>query len=288
MSSGAKLREIADCRKAVLLPGVANALAARVVEQYGFDAVYLSGAGLTNSFLGVPDLAFISLPELVEHVGAIRDVTELPIIVDADTGFGNALNVYQTVRRLERAGADALQIEDQAMPKKCGHFAGKEVISAEQMIGKICAAVDARRDEDFLVVARTDARALEGFDSAIERAARYIEAGADLTFVEAPESVDEVRRIPRLLAVPQIVNMVVGGKTPLMAREELAEMGFSLTLYANAALQGAVLGMQRALASLKDQGILREDPELVASFDERQRLVDKPRFDALEERFSRY
>ena len=286
LSYGARLRAIVDRRRAVLLPGAANALSARIVEDLGFEAVYVTGAGVTNSFLGVPDLAFIGAAELAEHVGAIRDATDLPIIVDADTGFGNALNVQHTVRRLERAGANAIQIEDQVLPKKCGHFPDKEVIPAAEMAGKVMAAADARREADFLIIARTDARATEGFDSAIERASRYIEAGADITFVEAPESLDEVRRIPELLAVPQLVNMVVGGKTPIIGRDTLAGMGYGLTLYANAALQGAVLGMQKALGALKQAGELHEDPALVAPFDERQRLVDKPRFDALNKRYA--
>jgi len=286
MTLGAKLRELADRRQALLLPGAANALTARVIEKCGFDAVYLSGAGVTNTYLGLPDLAFIGVAELAAHVSAIREVTELPIVVDGDTGFGNALNVYQTVRRLERAGANAIQIEDQVMPKKCGHFAGKEVISAAEMAGKVQAAVDGRRDRDFLVIARTDARAVEGFDGAIERASRYIEAGADLTFVEAPESREEIEKIPALLPVPQIVNMVIGGKTPIVGREDLARMGYGLTLYANAALQGAVLGMRKALDALKLNGVLTEDPELVAPFEERQNLVGKPFYDRLDEKYS--
>ncbi len=286
MTLGAKLRKLADRRQALLLPGAANALTARVIEKCGFDAVYLSGAGVTNTYLGLPDLAFIGVAELAAHVSAIREVTELPIVVDGDTGFGNALNVYQTVRRLERAGANAIQIEDQVMPKKCGHFAGKEVISAAEMAGKVQAAVDGRRDRDFLVIARTDARAVEGFDGAIERAGRYIEAGADITFVEAPESLEEIERIPTLLPVPQIVNMVIGGKTPIVAQEDLARMGYGLTLYANAALQGAVLGMRKALDALKLNGVLTEDPELVAPFEERQNLVGKPFYDRLDEKYS--
>ena len=286
MTHGAQLRAMVERHEAALLPGVANALSARVAEEAGFEAVYLTGAGLTNTFLGIPDLAFVSVPELVEHVGAIRDATDLPIVVDGDTGFGNAVNAYHTVRRLERAGANAIQIEDQAVPKKCGHFAGKSVVPCAEMAGKVAAAVDARRDDDFLVIARTDARAVEGFDAAIERAAAYVEAGADMTFVEAPESLEEIRSIPERLAVPQLVNMVIGGRTPIIAREELSAMGYGLTLYANAALQGAVLGMRRALDALLADGLLREDPDLVASFDERQRLVSKPRFDALEARYA--
>src|ERR671932_773312 len=185
---GKKLRALVEARRAAIVPGAANALAARVIEDLGFEAVYVTGAGVTNSFLGVPDLGFISLPELAQHTAAIRDAVELPIIVDADTGFGNALNVRHTIRTLERAGASAVQIEDQVSPKRCGHFSGKEVVPAAEMAAKVKAAVDARHDPDLLVVARTDARAVEGFEAAIERAARYVEAGADVTLVEGPPS----------------------------------------------------------------------------------------------------
>jgi 2-methylisocitrate lyase-like PEP mutase family enzyme len=211
---------------------------------------------------------------------------EIPLVVDADTGFGNALNVRHTVRVLERAGANAIQLEDQTMPKKCGHFENKTVISLEEMVGKVKAAVDARREQDTLIVARTDALVIEGFEGAIERAHAYIKAGADVTFVEAPKSADEIRKIPQLLPVPQLVNMVVGGKTPVMGQEELAGMGYGLVLYANVALQGAVAGMQAALRHLKAVGRMDEADGLVATFAERQRLVKKPIFDQLERKYS--
>jgi 2-methylisocitrate lyase-like PEP mutase family enzyme len=197
-----RFRERLARRDALLLPGAANALAARVIADLGFEAVYLSGAGLSNTYLGLPDLGFIGLSEVAQHTATIRDATDLPIVVDADTGFGNALNVRHTVRTLERAGASAIQIEDQVSPKRCGHFAGKDVIAAEEMAAKVKAAVDARSDPNLLIVARTDARATLGFDAAIERARMYVEAGADVTFVEAPESLEEIRDIPRRLAEP--------------------------------------------------------------------------------------
>ncbi len=271
-------------RETILMPGAANALAARIIEDFGFEAVYLSGAGLTNTYLGLPDLGFVSLTEIAQHTAAIRDAVSLPIIVDADTGFGNALNVRHTIRTLERAGASAVQIEDQVSPKRCGHFAGKDVISVGEMLGKIRAAVDARHDANLLVMARTDARATLGFNAAIERAAAFIEAGADITFVEAPESIEEIREIPRRLAAPQLVNMVVGGRTPILDLAALKDMGFALVLYANAALQGAVYGMQVALGQLKETGRLDESSP-VASFRERQRLMQKPLFDELEGRY---
>jgi 2-methylisocitrate lyase-like PEP mutase family enzyme len=272
-------------RRGLLVPGAANALAARLVEDLGFEAVYLSGAGLTNSLWAIPDLGFISLAELAQHAAAIRQAVNLPIIVDADTGFGNAVNVWHCVRVLERAGADAIQIEDQIMPKKCGHFANKSVIPIDEMVGKIKAAVDGRTCADLVIIARTDALSVEGFESAIERAQRYIEAGADVTFVEAPENIDLMRNIPQRLSVQQVVNVVVGGKTPVLAQKELAAMGFGLVLYANVALQGAIAGMQRAMAHLKNEGRVDETNAQVASFTERQRLVKKSLFDELENRY---
>ena len=218
----------------VLLPGAANALAARIITDLGFKAIYLTGAGLTNMHLGLPDLGFMDLSQLVEHTMAIRNIVSLPIIVDADTGFGNALNVGHTVTMLERAGASAIQLEDQVMPKRCGHFSGHELVPAAEMVNKVKAAVDARRD-GVVVIARTDARAVEGFDAAIDRAGRYIEAGADMTFVEAPQTLEEIKKIPKLLGVPQILNMVVGGKTPITDRAAAEEMGFGFVLYANVA-----------------------------------------------------
>jgi 2-methylisocitrate lyase-like PEP mutase family enzyme len=222
---------------------------------------------------------------LVNHTMAIRNTVNLPVIVDADTGFGNALNVGHTVTMLERAGASAIQLEDQMMPKRCGHFNGQELIPAAEMVNKVKAAVDARRD-GILIIARTDARGVEGFDAAIERAGRYIEAGADMTFVEAPQTPEEIARIPKLLRAPQILNMVVGGKTPITDSAMAAEMGFAFVLYANVALQGAIKGMQTALTALREHGSVSEAEGIIATFVERQRLVDKPAFDALERRYA--
>jgi 2-methylisocitrate lyase-like PEP mutase family enzyme len=286
-SPGTILRSKLKERRGLLVPGAANALAARIIADLGFEAIYVSGAGVTNTFLGLPDLGYLGLHELLEHTAAIRDSVDLPLIVDADTGFGNALNVRRTVRALEQAGANAIQIEDQISPKRCGHFSGKDLIPVEEMVGKVKAAVDARHSEDFLIIARTDARAVEGFEPAIARARGFIEAGADVTFVEAPESLDEVRRIPDLLLAPQLINLVVGGKTPILDATELAHLRYGLVLYANAALQGAVLGMQNALRELKTRGRLDESSTTVCSFAERQRLVQKPLTDALERKYAR-
>lgn len=278
------LRALIASECGIILPGASNALTARVVADLGFKAVYLTGAGLTNMFLGLPDLSFMDLSQLVEHTMAIRNVIELPLIVDADTGFGNALHASRTVRILERAGASAIQLEDQRMPKRCGHFSGKEIVPVAEMVGKIKAAADARSN-GVVIIARTDARAVDGFDAAIDRAGRYLEAGADMTFVEAPETLEEIELIPKLLKAPQILNIVLGGKTPPVQRALATEMGFSLLLYANAALQAAVGGMQVVLRTLAEKGALDESQGLLATFAERQRLVNKEAFDAMEFRY---
>ena len=267
--------------QALLAPGVYDALTALVAQQAGFEAVYLSGASVAYTRLGRSDIGLTTATEVAQTLVHITDRVSIPVIVDADTGFGNELNVHHTVRTLERAGANAIQIEDQQMPKKCGHFNDKSVIPAAEAASKIKAAVDARSSDDFLIIARTDAIAVEGFDSALERAQRFIAAGADMTFVEAPGNIDQLRRIPQTLSAPQLVNVVIGGKTPTLDAGAFGAMGFGLVLYANAALQGAVRGMTQALRQLKASGRLDEDSGLVATFAERQRLVRKDYFDAL-------
>ncbi|MDA8456868.1 isocitrate lyase/PEP mutase family protein [Acidovorax sp. GBBC 3334] len=286
MSTRKQLRALAEARRGVLVPGAFNALSARVIEDLGFEAIYVTGAGVTNMWFGLPDQGFMGLSDIADHTARIRDAVALPLIVDADTGFGNALNVYHTVRTLERAGADCIQLEDQVAPKRCGHFSGKDVISTEEAAGKIKAAVDARRDPDLLIMARTDAAATHGFEAAVERAARFAEAGADILFVEAVTTPEDIRALPRRIAAPQLMNMVIGGKTPIFNAEELAGLGYGLVLYANAALQGAVAGMQKALTVLRDAREVQESSGLVAPFAERQRLVGKPQWDALERQYS--
>ena len=286
-SSGAKLRALADARQATLVPGVVNALAARVAEDAGFEALYVSGAGVTNTAIGMPDNGFITLDSLVDVTFSIRRISDLPIIVDGDTGFGNAVNVWHTVRTLEAAGANAIQLEDQEFPKRCGHFDGTTVIDPEEMSDKIRAACEARRDDDFMIIARTDAVATMGIDEAIRRAHMFIEAGADMTFVEAPRNVEDIRRVMKELPVPQMFNMVIGGKTPPCPVEELREMQAGFVLYANAALQASLLGMQKVFAHLLETGMVTELDGLVAPFQDRQAAVRKEEFDTLADRYRR-
>lgn len=280
-----RLRSLVARRDALLIPGATDALGARLIEDLGFDAVYITGAGLANSQLGVPDIGLLTLSELVEATARIADISSLPLLVDIDTGFGNSVNVYRTVRLLERAGASALQIEDQVFPKKCGHFAGKQVIPLDEMLGKLKAALDSRHDPDLQIIARTDARSVEGIDSALERANAFIDEGADIIFVEAPLDVDEIRRIAALPA-PQIMNIVIGGKTPMLPLAELKALGFSIVLYANAVLQVTIAAVQAMLDQLRREGSLAGYEDRLVSFEERQRVVGKPFFDALEKRYA--
>ena len=286
MSTRKKLRELVNAKRGVIVPGAFNALSAKVIADLGYEAIYVTGAGVTNMWFGMPDQGFMGLAEIADHTARIRDAVDVPLLVDADTGFGNALNVYHTVRTLERAGADCIQLEDQVAPKRCGHFNGKDVISTQEAVSKIKAAADARRDPDFLIMARTDAAAVHGFDAAVERAQLFAEAGADILFVEAVTREEEIRALPQRLQTPQLMNMVIGGKTPIFNATELGELGYGVVLYANAALQGAVMGMQKALTVLRNEKEVREDSGLVTPFAERQRLVGKPEWDALEKHYS--
>jgi 2-methylisocitrate lyase-like PEP mutase family enzyme len=279
-------RSALEARRAMPVPGAANALTARVIEDGGFEALYVTGAGIANTLLGVPDIGLVTMSEIQATVEAIDEIATLPMVVDIDTGFGNAINTRRTVRVLERAGACAVQIEDQVFPKRCGHFDGKAVIPAAEMASKVRAAAEAREDPNLLVIARTDARAVEGLDAALDRARTYIEAGADVTFVEAPVSVEEMRRICAELPVPQVANLVVGGRTPMLPQAELAEIGFAAVLYANTPLQAAVKAMGEVLGALKRDGDLAAVADRLADFSERQRVVRKDAYDAMETRYA--
>ena len=279
------LKTILARRQATILAGAANGLFARVIEDLGYEAVYVTGAGIANMYLGAPDIGLTTLTEIASHVSSIADAVALPLLVDADTGFGNAVNMVRTVKVLERAGAAGLQIEDQVFPKKCGHFTGKEVVPIEEMLARVKAAVDTRRDGDLQIVARTDARAILGLQAAIDRAGAMIEVGADVTFVEAPASADELAEIARALPVPQVANVVFGGLTPELGQAKFAELGFGCVLYANAALQAALKAAHDVLGSLKLEGSLAAVADCLAGFDVRQRAVNKPKYDALEQRY---
>ncbi len=259
-----RMRDLFAPGRGTMMPGAHNALSARIMEAAGFETVLFTGAGFANTYLGVPDMGLTSLKEVVDQVAAISDAIEIPILADGDTGFGNALNARRTVRMMERAGASALLIEDQVYPKRCGHFEDKSVIPKSEMVQKLKAAVDARQT-GMLILARTDARAMEGLDAALDRAHAYSEAGADLLFVEAPQSLEELARIPR---------------------EVLAGMGYAGIIYANAALQASMLAMQRVLGHLRAHGSLQGAESSLVSFDDRQKLVDYARYQEMEKRYT--
>jgi 2-methylisocitrate lyase-like PEP mutase family enzyme len=269
-----------------VVPGAANAITARLIEEVGFNAAYVTGAGIANTFLGVPDIGLISLTELTQHVAAMREAVQIPLIVDADTGFGNAVSVWRTVRALERAGADAIQIEDQTFPKQCGHFLHTAVIDASEMADKITAACEARRDPGCLIIARTDARAELGVDEACRRANMYRDAGADIAFVEALQAVAEIELIAREVPGPKVLNVVRGGITPELPIERISELGYTFALFANLALLAGIHAVRETLAHLHG-AIGSSDEPPIASWDDRQRLVRKPAFDALANRYSR-
>jgi len=238
----------------VIMPGVPNAGMARQVEHAGFDAVYLSGAGMANATAGVPDIGLLTLTEVAQLANYVANAVEIPAIVDADTGFGGAENVARTIRELERAGLAGCHIEDQEFPKRCGHLAGKSLIDVEEMAGKIKAAVSARRDEDFMIIARTDARAVENFDGAVERARRYLEAGADAIFPEALQRADEFKAFAREVKAPLLANMTEFGKSPLLSFRELSDFGYRMVIFPQSAFRVSMKASDEFLRDLKRRG----------------------------------
>jgi methylisocitrate lyase len=269
----------------MVVPGASDALTARLIEQAGFEAVYATGAGFANAALAVPDLGLPTMTEVVQHAQRLVEAVAVPVIVDADTGYGNALNVMRTVREVERIGAAAIQIEDQVSPKRCGHFEGKEVVSAGEMCTRIAAAVAARRDPDLVLIARTDAVACNGLADAVARANAYVQAGADVIFVEAPRDLAELQALPRTIPAPLLANMVEGGKTPLLSADELELLGFRMVIFANTTLRVAARAVQGALAELRQTGSTSALLERMLGWDERQRLVGLNEYQALERRF---
>lgn len=231
MSKNQRLRRLIARERILIAPGVYDAYLARCVERAGFESVYMTGAGVSHARLGVPDLGLLSFAEMLEQAGRIADAVDLPLIADADTGYGNAMNVARTLRAYERAGVSGCHIEDQQMPKRCGHFEEKRVVPLEEMTAKLRAALDARTDPDFVIIARTDARTVESLDAALERANAYAETGADVIFVESPLSEDELAIIGRTVKAPLLANMVESGKTPILPAEKLEALGFSVAIY---------------------------------------------------------
>ena len=286
MTPRQELRRLIDQRGYTMVPGAYDTLTARLVEAAGFAAVYLTGGGYSRAS-GYPDLGLLSLTENVLFIGRTVEAVGIPVIADADTGYGNAINVIRTVREYEKTGVAGFHIEDQVSPKKCGHYEGKEVISRAEMIGKIKAAVDTRRDGDLVIIARSDARAIEGLEAAVDRVNAYLEAGADVGFVEAPQTVEELHIVGREVRGPALVNVFEGGKTPMLGAKELEDMRFRLGIYPSQTHRAAIRAAQRVLAAMKRDGDTRAIETELATFQEREDAVGTADWRALEDKYMR-
>ena len=286
MTPRQQLRQLIGRSGYTMVPGAYDTLTARLVEAAGFAAVYLTGGGYSRAS-GYPDLGLLSLTENAMFIGRTVEAVGIPVIADADTGYGNAINVIRTVREYEKTGVAGFHIEDQVSPKKCGHYEGKEVIGRAEMVGKIKAAVDTRRDADLVIIARSDARAIEGLQAAIDRVNAYLEAGADVGFVEAPQTVDELRIVGREVRGPALVNVFEGGKTPMLGNKELEEMGFRLGIYPSQTHRAAIRAAQRVLAAMKRDGDTRAIETELATFQEREDAVGTAAWRTLEEKYLR-
>lgn len=279
-----QLRTLLKGKGILVAPGAFDGLSARLIERAGFPLIYVTGGGIARS-IGYPDMGLITMSEVIIRVKNIVDVTKIPALADADTGYGNALNVMRTVREFEAVGVAGIHIEDQITPKKCGHYEGKSLISEEEMTKKIEAAMEARTDPDFIIIARTDARAVEGLKNAIRRGRRYAEAGADMIFVEAPQSLEEIKEIANSISVPLLINMFKGGKTPLIPMDELGAMGYRIAIVPSPLQLAAIYAMDHLLKILKREGTIEPFSERMASFKERDEIVDLPKFQEWERRF---
>jgi methylisocitrate lyase len=275
-SKAARLRELI-AKGAVLMPGVPNAAMARQVEQVGFDAVYISGAGMANATAGVPDIGLLTLTEVVRLAGYIAHAVKIPAIVDADTGFGGAENVARTIQELEAAGLAGCHIEDQEFPKRCGHLAGKSIVDLEEMVGKIKAAVTARRDPNFMIIARTDARAVEDFDRTLDRAQHYLEAGADAIFPEALQSEEEFRDFAKEIDLPLLANMTEFGKGPLLSFKELTDLGYRMVIFPQSAFRVSMKATGEFFRALKKAG---SQSDWIDKMQTRQELYDLLDYDS--------
>jgi 2-methylisocitrate lyase-like PEP mutase family enzyme len=286
MTTRQRMRALIARHGYTMVPGAYDTLTARLIEQAGFEAVYLTGGGYSRAN-GYPDLGLLTLSENVRFIGLTVEAVGIPVIADADTGYGNAINVIRTVREYEKSGVAAFHIEDQVAPKKCGHYEGKEVIGLDEMVGKIRAAVDTRQDPDLVIIARSDARAIEGLQASIDRVNAYLEAGADVGFVEAPQNVEELRIVARQVAGPALVNVFEGGKTPMVPASELAAMGFRLGIYPSQTHRAAIRAAQKVLAALKEDGDTSRVERDLATFQEREDAVGTARWRTLEEKYMR-
>lgn len=285
MKQTSVLRQLLAKDGIVVAPGAHDALTAKIIEKTGFPAVYMTGYGQAASHLGKPDVGLLTMSEMVARAANIVEAVNVPVIADADTGFGNAVNVMRTIREYEKAGVAAIQFEDQVAPKKCGHMTGRQVVSVEEMAGKIKAAADARRDSDLVIIARTDARTVHGIDEAINRARVYEEAGADLLFIESPESIEEMQKITASFTVPLLANMVEGGRTPLLPVQELAAIGYKLVIFPTASTYTLARAITRLMQSLKETGTTAGMLEQMVTFSEFNELIGLSRIKEYENEY---
>ena len=267
MRATTRLRQLLARGEATIAPGVAEALNARLVAAHGFDALYMTGAGTTAVRLGMPDIGLLTMSEMADNAARIVDASGLPLIADADNGYGGVMNVRRTVKEYERAGVAALHIEDQVIPKRCGHLSGKQVVPVEEMVSKVKAACDARMDQDLVIIARSDAIAVEGLQAALDRTAAYQEAGADAVFLDAPGP-DDLALIPPRFSVPVVYNVAASGKTPLLSKSEIEALGFRLIIYPNWVLLAGLRAAARVLTTLKETGSIASMVGEVATFRE--------------------
>jgi methylisocitrate lyase len=286
MSRASDLRQLLTGDGLVIAPGAYDGLTAHLVELTGFPVVYATGAGISNSQLGLADVGLLTMNEMLEQVRKMTGVVNIPVMCDIDTGYGNAVNRYRTVQEFIRAGAAAVQIEDQIFPKRCGHFEGKQLIPFDESVQKVRAAVEARGQDHLVIIARTDAIAVEGVPEALRRAKAYHEAGADALFVEAPRTRDELAEIGRSLPGIKIANIVEGGRTPIMPAATLTEMGFKIAIYANLVLRSSVKAIQASLEHLRANGDTNAIVNRMITMEERARVIQKDFWDSLEKRFT--
>ncbi len=274
-------------KKPLVIPGVYDALGAKIAQKVGFDAMFQTGYGTSATLFGMPDYGFIGAAETVDNARRICRAVTVPVIVDSDTGYGNALSVWKLVKELESAGASGIFLEDQKWPKRCGHMQGKEVISQEEYTEKLSAAIDARESKDFIIVARTDARATEGLDEAIERGKQNRKTGADAVFVEAPRSIDEMKKIGKEINAPLVANMIEGGATPLSSAETLSKIGFNIILYPLSVLYANTFATMNILTELKKTGSTAKYKQKVVNFDQFNDLVELPKFRKMEKKYEK-
>ncbi len=284
--SAKELKRLLSQPEILVAPGAVDALTARLIEDAGFNTVYASGAGIANAQFALPDIGLLTMTEMIEPIRRMVNAVSIPVIADADTGYGNAVNVTRTVQVYEEAGVAAIQLEDQVTPKKCGHFNGKEVIFADEMAQKIHAAVRARKE--MLIIARTDSLATHGMDEAIHRANLYVRAGADIIFVEAPTEKDQIAQLPKRINAPLLFNMTEGAKTPPISHDELQEMGYRIVIHPNLAMRVAARAVQSALAVLQKTRSSELLIPTMLEWNERQRLVRLPEWETLDNELSRY